>query len=180
MSQFNMPYKSILIFLFVVIISIFFGCGGQKKPEEKKETIFPSEQFSVIQFKLTNGKPVIGSINMAYKNYNLKSDYPWCLKIGIALDLDSVYANGLPLQQESEIANSEEDSLISKIRKLSTVHYVGHLFNDTFLDIYLYLPDPKPIHAYLQATKDDKIWKRGFGWQITEDPKWDSVTKFMK
>ena len=161
-------------------LSILFGCNGQKSKTDKEESIFPTEKFSIIEATLTNGKPVIGSFNFAYKNYDKKAKYPWCLKIAIGLNLDSLFENGLPKDNESKIANKLEDDLLEEVKKLTTAHYVGHLFNDKFLDVYIYLDNPEKVHKYLQTqiNKDGLI--RGFGYEINNDPTWTTVKEYMR
>ena len=158
-------------------LSTLFGCGQKGKPESKD--IFPAESFSVVEATLNN-KPVIGSFNMAYKNYDKKAKYPWCLKIAIGLDLENLFDNGLPKDTESAIANKLEDELLAEIKKLATAHYIGHLFNDTFLDVYIYLDDPKKVHDYLQIQINKEGLVRGFGYEINQDPKWSTVSGFLK
>ena len=168
------------IFFMVIFLSTLFGCSGQKNKTDKEVNIFPTEKFSVIQATMANGKPVIGSFNFAYKNYDKKTKYPWCLKIAIGLNPDSLFENGLPNDSESQIANKLEDDLLAEVKKLATAHYVGHLFNDTFLDIYIYLDDPEKVHKYLQTQIDKEGLIRGFGYEINNDPTWTTVNGFMK
>ena len=94
---------------------------------------------------------------MAYKDYNKKKQYPWCLTINIALDLKHVDKNGLPLNTESHVANKLEDDLINSIRKIATVHYIGHLYNDSFLDVYAYLDSPEKANQFLQQEVNKKV-----------------------
>lgn len=164
----------------VSFLSMLFGCGGQsKKPIMTTSDIFPPESFSVVKGKL-NDKPVVGSFNRAYKNYDKKNKYPWCLKIAIGLDLDHLFENGLPKQEESQIANKLEDELLAEVMKITTAHYIGHLFNDTFLDVYIYLDDPKKVHDFLQTQTNKPGLIRGFGYEIDNDPKWEIVKGFLK
>ena len=153
---------------------------GQKSKNGDDQNLFPTENFSVIEAKMSNGKPVIGSINLAYKNYNKKQQYPWCLKLSIGLDLDGCYENGLPKDNESKIANELENELLSEIKKLATAHYIGHLFNDTFLDVYIYLDEPDKGHQYLQAQINKEGLVLGFGYEINKDPEWTTVENFMR
>ena len=157
------------------LLSTFFNTKAQDK-----NSIYPKENFSVIQAKLRNGKPVIGSINMAYKNYNKKAQYAWCLTINIGLDLKNVNENGLPLQSESDIANKFEDELIKNISKYATVHYIGHLYNDSFLDIYIYLDKPEMIDQYLKKEVNKKDVTRGFAYEIKKDVDWNIVKPYFK
>jgi hypothetical protein len=169
--------KRLGFIIMTTFLSTIFGCGQKAKPENKD--IFPAESFSVIEATLNN-KPVIGSFNLAYKNYDKKAKYPWCLKIAIGLDLENLFDNGLPKEKESAIANKLEDELLAEIKKLTTAHYIGHLFNDSFLDVYIYLDDPKKVHEYLQNQINKEGLVRGFGYEINQDPKWTTVSGFLK
>lgn len=151
---------------------------GQSNDGNKGQ-IFPPEKFSVVQGQVGD-KPMIGSLNMAYKNYDKKAQYPWCLKIAIGLELKNLYDNGLPKPEESEIANRLEDELLLKIKTLATAHYIGHLYNDTFLDVYVYLDDPKKVHEFLQTQINKEGLTRGFGYEINQDPQWSTVKELLK
>ena len=157
-----------------------FGCNEQKNKTDKNKNIFPEESFSVVKAKMADGNPVIGSINLAYKNYDKKVKYPWCLKLAIGLELDSCYENGLPKGNESKIASKLEDELLAAIKKLATAHYIGHLFNDTFLDVYIYLDDPEKVHKYLQTQVNKEGLIRDFGYEINKDPTWATVEDYLK
>jgi len=162
----------LLILSFLLLLTN--SCRSQNKTSYKVP-----EKFSVLEAKLLNGKPVVGSFNMAYKNYNLKSQYNWCLKISIALELKNVTSKGLPTTSESTIANKFEEEIISEIRKITNIQYVGHLYNDTFLDIYVYLNNPEKVNSYLKKKVDEQGIPRGFGYQINQDPHWDIVKPFL-
>ncbi len=171
--------KFLIYLILVSISSILFGCNKDDKSRDSSK-FYPKEKFSVIEATLNNGRPLVGSINMAYKNYPYKEKYTWCLKVYIGLDTTKLYENGLPLPEESKIANQLEDELMSAIKKLSIAHYVGHIFNDTFLDFYVYLSDPEIIHNYLQTQINKDVLSRGFGYEINQDPNWETVKPFFK
>ena len=157
-------------------LSTIFGYVPSSK--SKMKDIFPPESFSVVEGKLGD-KQVIGSFNIAYKTYKQKSIYSWCLKICIALECENLYENGLPKKEESLIANKLEDELLAEIQKLTTAHYIGHLFNDSFLDIYIYLSEPERVHQYLQTQINKEGLIRGFGYEINQDLKWITVESFL-
>ena len=158
-------------------LSTLISCVHNKKSENKN--IFPKENFSVVETKIGE-KSAIGTINMAYKTFKNKAKYPWCLKIAIGLELNNLYENGLPKNVETEIANKLESELLNNIQKITTAQYIGHIFNDTFLDIYIYLDEPEKIHKYLQTQVNKAGLVRGFGYEINEDPKWLTVNGFWK
>ena len=68
----KMKLKTII--LTMGILSSLFGCRQNKKVESDK--IFPTEEFAIDQAKLEDGRPAIGSFNLAYKNYEYKFQYP--------------------------------------------------------------------------------------------------------
>ena len=89
------------------MVSILFsvlGCRNNKIYKKDNSDIYPKENFSVVEATF-NGKPEIGSFNMAYKNFRDKANFPWCLNLHIELDSKNLYANGLPLPDETKIAN---------------------------------------------------------------------------
>lgn len=121
--------------------------GSKSSFEEVQHIpVVPEEKFAVVEGRLIDGRPFVGSLNLAYKDYRLKSRYPWFLKVAIGLDEQNCTENGLPHPDESNLANRMEDRLVEKIQSLTTAHYLGHIFSDSFLDVYLHLDDPEPAH----------------------------------
>jgi len=166
------------IIIMASFLSNLFACSDKKSTAESKP-IYPKEEFAMIEAKLKDGRPLIAMINKAYRDYERKSDYPWCLKIHIGLDLDKVYDNGLPLPDEHTTANRFEDELMSEVKKLTTAHYIGHVFNDNFLDIYVYLEEPEKVRNYLQQEVNKKDLIRAFGYEIEKDKKWKTVDFYL-
>ncbi len=164
----------ILIATFLSTIS----CSKHINIPDRKE-IFPADSFFLVNAIIYN-KPVVGSFNFAYKHYKQKEKYPWCLKLSIALNLDSVFDNGLPFDSEYAIATKLENELLTEIKNLATAHYIGHLFNDTFLDVFIYLDEPQKVHDYLQLQINKEGLVRRFGYEINQDPKWSRASIFLK
>jgi len=170
--------KCIPILILVGILLFSFGCQNRNTPKQDSQ-IFPPENFSVIKAVSKDGRLFIGSMNMSYKNYALKNKYPWCLMLSLVFDTTRLVKNNMPDSEDISIAYTQEDSLVYHIKKITTAHYIGHLFNDGFLDIYCYLDDPEQVHAFLQSTANDTKWKLPFSWEINNDPNWDRVKQFM-
>ena len=163
-----------------VLIGLLFLSATLICKAQNGNSVYPSEKFSIVQAKRADGKPVIGSINTAYKTFDKKDKYPWCLTLNIALDLKNVTKNGLPIKAESDIANKFEDELLDRIKKITTAHYIGHLYNDTFLDVYVYLEDPKQVHLYLQSQINKPGLTRPINYKIEKDPTWANVKELLK
>ena len=164
--------------IMVSLMSALFGCSGKRNTNETTD-VYPKESFSVLKAQL-NGKPVIGSFNMAYKDYGEKEKYSWSMIISIGLDSTGLYDNGLPKPEESAVAEKLEDQLVDGIKKITTAHYIGHLFNDTFLDIYIYTNEPKKVDAFLQTQANNPSRTRPFAYKTKNDPNWSIVSEFLK
>lgn len=161
-----------LRFIFIIMAFLnFFKINGQdKKPV-----------YSVIQAKDNKGElTAIGNVDASLKNYNDKKKYPWCLTISIALEERNLNKNHLPNQQESDIANKFEDVLVGHVEKLVPSKYVGHLYNDGFLDVFIYLKDPEKAHNYLLTFADKKDKIREFAHKIEQDLNWERVESLLK
>ena len=169
--------RKVIIIIMLTFISSLFGCFHRNKTD--KIEVFPKEKFVILDAILDN-KPIVGTFNVAYKDFSKKAEYPWCLKIMIALNLENLFENDLPKDIESSIAYKLEDELLAEIQKIAVAHYIGHIFNDTFLDIYVYLDEPEKVHQYLQTQIDKEGLVRGFGYEINKDPKWLTVQAFLK
>jgi hypothetical protein len=159
-------------------LSSLFGYG-QKDKSQDSLGVYPPEEFVGIESKLKDGRPVVGTLNQAYKNYTRKNEFPWCLRLSIALNLDSCFENGLPKSTESAIAYKLEDELMTEIKNIATTHYIGHVFSDSFLDIYFYLDKPDKVHKYLQTQVNKVGLVRGFGYEINNDPNWATFNQFF-
>ncbi len=168
-----MSSKTVMAIIISLLASVF-----ESKAQSPKSS--SNEKFSVVEAKMKDGKPIIGSINTALKNYAKKIQYPWCLKINMALDLKGVTKNGLPIKSESDIANKFEDELLKEINKLAATQYIGHFYNDTFLDIYVYLDNPEKVNQYLKNKVNEKSLVRPFAFEIKKDPEWGTVNSFLK
>jgi hypothetical protein len=68
---------------------------------------YPEANFSLFETTDSNGDYVVFTVNAAYKDYEYKEDYPWCLSI--LIDIES--AEGYPTSEESELLNQLEDRI---------------------------------------------------------------------
>ena len=161
------------------LFSGLFKSGDQRSDAEEAPKLFPAESFAILQAEV-EGRAVLGSVNKGYKKYSRKAEFPWSLHIGIALTEGTLQQNGLPDNDETNVAYEVEDELLAAIKKIHTAHYVGHVFNDGFLDVYVYLPEPKNVHEYLQGRIAGSDLKRGIGYEIHNDPTWERVAMFLE
>ena len=160
-------------------LSSLFGRSEQANARDTSANIYPADSFAFLNAE-GNGVAVMGSVNKAYKNYDKKAEFPWCLHIGISLSADSVQSNGLPKTDESDVAYKQEEELLDEIKKLGPAHFIGHIFNDGFLDLYVYLQDPEAAHKYLQTQINKPDLLRGFGYEINKDEEWSKVQALLQ
>jgi len=161
--------------LLISVLCLIVGCQKKEPMSTTNEEVFPTEKFAVFESKLPDGRPVVGNVNLAYSDFPRKKEYPWCLELNIALNENNLFENGLPKQEESTMANRFEDDLLAEIRKRSVAHYIGHIYNDGFLDVYVYLDKPKEVHDYLQTQVNKEGVARPFSYEIKEDTNWTTV-----
>lgn len=165
---------------FIIGLFSICSCSHQSKETNIMTNPFPPEDFFVFQSELVDGRPVVGNINNAYRDYLEKAAYPWCLTLNIALDEEHLYENGLPKGEESTIANGLEHELFAEIEKRAVAHYIGHMYNNTFLDVFIYLDDPNKVHEYLQTQINKEGLIRPFRYEIKEEKEWVTVKDFFK
>ncbi len=152
---------------------------GNKNEQKKNGNFFSKDNFYVIEADYQDGSSMLGSIDFAYKNFIEKAKYPWCLEINIALKIENCTENTLPIESESKIANKLEDELLKEIQKIEIAHYIGHIYNDNFLDCFIYLNNPEEVNKYLQTQVNKEGLLRGFGYKIKQDPTWEKVETYF-
>jgi len=54
------------------------------------------------------------------------------------------------------------------------------MYNDTFLDVYIYLDNPEKVHKYLQSQINRKDITRPIAYEIKKDAGWNNIEAFMK
>lgn len=128
---------------------------------------------------MPDGKGTLCSIDMAYENYDNKQKYPWCLMMVIELDPNKIFPDGLPIAEEVKTTHYQEQEILAELQKLSTVHYVGHIYSDSFMNIFTYIDDPAKIHEYMQKRLTRKDLPRHMDYGIKMDPRWNSVKNFF-
>ncbi|MGK0233082.1 DUF695 domain-containing protein [Candidatus Marifrigoribacter sp. Uisw_064] len=169
--------KNKILILTMGILSLFWNCKDSKKEDFKVN--YPEENLGVIKAKYSDGSLAIGAFNRGYKDYKEKSNYPWSLKINMELNSEKCNPNGLPLDDESELANKLENELVENLSKISPVHNVGHLFNSNHLDIYLYVRNKNKIDEWLKREIKKENLIRSFSYELTKDKNWETTGNFM-
>ena len=97
------------------------------------------------------------------------------------ISLSPVWAADAPAKKEPRKQSlTFEDELVENLKKVTTIHYIGHMYNDSFLDIYIYLDDPERANDYLKQEVNKAGVTRPFSYKIKKDPDWLTVQKLFR
>lgn len=165
--------KLSLLLVFVLTANILHSQDSTYKVH------YPQKKFVAIEGVIEE-KPILGSMNIGYKNFESKIGFQWCLNITIALQEKGTQNNGLPTKSESVIAYKCETDLLENIKKISKMHYIGHFFHNGYLEIYAYIDSREAVYELLQKETAKKKLTRQLAFQITRDSNWEKVQPFLE
>ena len=112
---------------------------------------YPEAIFSLLETTDSNGDYVIFTVNAAYKNYEYKEDYPWCLSI--IADIES--PEGYPTSQEAGLLDQLEDEISVRLSQVCNCHYIVRLTTKGSRQIIFYLDNPEQASELLNKLVDD-------------------------
>jgi hypothetical protein len=145
---------------------------GRKKAAER----FPDESFSIGQ-GVRDGLPAVAMINVAYKDYSFRSEYPWHVEIQIQIeDRTDV---GFPTNEEAGVLNALEDQIERDLRGTGGVHFIARqTWNGVrVLDYYIECERVEPVLANLA---DSGSVPRSFAFKVERDDAWSACELFFK
>jgi hypothetical protein len=146
--------------------------GRDKSPER-----FPEDAFAIGQGE-RDGLPAFAMVNLAYKGYQFRADYPWHLQIEITIEDATEY--GLCSDAEAEVLNAVEDQLETEMRKTGAVHYVARQTWNGLRMIDYYLGSGDAVERALSALSSGGRVARSFTYKIERDEDWSICEPFFK
>jgi hypothetical protein len=149
---------------------------NQKGKKNNKER-FPGENYSILKAEI-DGKLALFTINIAYKNYSFKKDYPFFLYVTV--ETVNQNDNGHPTDEEAGIFNELESDLKKLITSTDESHYIGRSALNGYREIFFYIKDPKKTGSILKNHMKENPNPRILEIQIEEDPEWKCVAMFLK
>jgi hypothetical protein len=136
---------------------------------------YPEASFSLFETTDSNGDYVVFTVNAAYKDYEYKEDYPWCLSI--LIDIES--AEGYPTSEESELLNQLEDRISGRLSQVCNCHYIVRITTKESRQVVFYLDDPEQANELLNELVDDPNSVRQWEYDMREDYNWENVEYFL-
>ena len=126
--------------------------------------------MAVLRGTTADGKPLVGIMDARrYRTFSDRSSFPWLLELHIQMKAER--PDGMPAGDELETLNGFEDALVAGLKRVATIHAIGHLTGDGLREVYCYLAEPDVVHAYLaELRRHQQI--REFEYRITNDPDW--------
>lgn len=146
--------------------------GRDKTPER-----FPEENFSIGQGE-RDGLPAFAMVNLAYKGYAYRSDYPWHIQIEVRFQ--DATESGLCTDAEAEVLNALEDRLEAEMRKADAVHYIARQTWNGLRMIDYYVEDGEAVERALASLSDSGQLARPFTFKLERDEDWAIGEGFFK
>jgi len=145
---------------------------------QKSGERFPKSQYLTFIINRDDVQtPIVGSLDVAYRDYPFQAEVPWLINLTVRVqeDNDSEY----PTPEEQKAINLFEDILSEKFRSLARTHWVGRLTYDNVRDLMWHIDNPEPIHTYLQEIIDREDHPCTFEYEILKNPKWETFCAIL-
>ena len=171
-------------FIVTLLLLILISCNSKEEENQMDKMILGStveninnSQYSVIRFKI-NDEECFATINQYFNNFKYKSDFPCSL--WITVETKDKNTNGHPTDQEAELYNSLEDSIVLQFDTKTPYCYIGRTTRNGYREIMFYVSDrdlaAKLMDEYIKESKYD----RKIEYDIRLDKNWESVSGLVQ
>lgn len=151
--------------------------GQSDKNGHPSEPIFPGESFSIAKLSFPEGWG-LATFNNKYKSYPNKSFFPW--HVLVELEIMDKNDNGHPIDTDAEKLVKLEGEILDFLKQKHTVHFLGRVTRNGFRDLLYYIDTPKFDETEVKAFCDIVMKERSINFGMEKDPKWTSVSGFIK
>jgi hypothetical protein len=163
------------LFVFFCCVFLLFSCNSESKPAINNRVAPPDSlvKFRSLDF-IVDGKPCLALINVGYKDFRKKKEFPLSLFITInTLEKDIA---GHPTANEAIIFNKLESDILSGLA-LKTC-YIGQTTMNGYRDMMFYIAseDHEVVSEKLKIMKQKE--KRIKSYTFENDPEWEAVSEF--
>ena len=147
------------------------------RPTEPTTPVFPGECFSVIEFTREDVSG-FATFNRAYDKYPNKPFFPW--HISVVLEIVDKNDNEHPTNKEAMRLNELEDEITDFLKQTHVVHPVGRTTWKGMRYLFYYVDKPAFQQEKITVFCDSIMQERGIDISVQQDPKWQSVSLFLK
>ncbi|RFM28090.1 DUF695 domain-containing protein [Deminuibacter soli] len=145
---------------------------GLKKPQPAVEPIFPGEHFTSYELQLPQGLS-LATVNHAYDHYANKAVYSWHVLVELEI-LDRQEGHVLTETEQLQL-NDLRTAAATFLGETQTVHYVGNVLREGFMDLLYYIDTPLMSQPAVDAFCNGVMKERGINFTIENDPEWNCV-----
>jgi hypothetical protein len=146
----------------------------EKEFVEKYESVHaqrPEESFTLLEAEDTDGKMMMVTIDMGFKDWALRPAFPWYLQVDISYDGND--GSGLPTGEQLDELHHLEEQIIQLLTANGSAWYVGHRTYDNLRNTFFYASEYKNssqlIHHFVESVQSphrilfsirkDKYWQ---------------------
>lgn len=136
-----------------------------------------SNNHSILEGTLRNGKPLVAVMNMDLLRWENKSSHPWILSIEVKFKPDG---NGLPNNKILSQLNELEDELLEKLKDSEGYLNIGRETAEGIREIYFACKDfrtPPKLMEVIVETHHDKF---NISFDMYKDKYWQSFNRFLE
>lgn len=130
-----------------------------------------------VKMGMKDGKQGFLTCRDDIKVFSNRNDYPWLLMV--CIEINGVRDDGLTSSDDAKILNNFEDILELNFARLVKVIFVGRTTWNGWRDLYFYINDPEPIHAYLSQVIAIKDYPKKFEYRIEKDEEWEKAIEIF-
>ncbi|MCX8533792.1 DUF695 domain-containing protein [Chryseobacterium luquanense] len=133
------------------------------------------DAYTVLEAVLTNGSPLIATVNTTALKYDAKTSYPWISVLKI--EYDGNENSGLPESKEYEKLDSIEDEAYQNFKNDGGTVYIGRESADNTREVYFASKDfRKPSKVLQNLIKNYPEYKMTL--EIYKDKYWQSFERY--
>lgn len=116
-------------------------------------------------------------VNDGLKHFVGKSDFPYCLIVNI--ELENVQNHGLPTDEEAEVLNSLEDTLVEELSKVTIPLQIGRETYYEEREILIYFPVLPNFKTVVNSISKKLNQSRSVKIELYNDPKWIQASRYL-
>lgn len=173
-----------LIFLFVAAISCTNHPASTADQKIKHSPItgttalsYDTSKFMLLQFEIDK-KPCVALISEQFRNFKHKNDFPYAFWITVETKLKN--KNGHPVDEEADVFNKLEESLVKQFISSTPFCYIGRTTRDGYRELMMYSADKQKSIEVLENFISQNKFDRKITYEVQEDQTWEGVGGFYQ
>ncbi len=134
------------------------------------------DEHSIFEAELENGNKLIAVINSQLLNWDSKASHPWIAVI--TFKYDGKNNNGMPNEDDYQLLNEIEKSILQQILDKDGYLYIGRQTANNERDIYFACKDFRKPSKVFFSSEQENLNKFEIEYDIFKDKYWQSFERF--